>query len=82
MWIPVKIKLVNFQTHVETEYEFQQGKVTLFQGVNYDNKLRSNGSGKSTILEAVSYANFCSTIFKSVVSKTIIDNRSYTYSFG
>lgn len=71
MWIPVKIKLVNFQTHVETEYEFQQGKVTLFQGVNYDNKLRSNGSGKSTILEAVSYALLGSALKKTVDSDLI-----------
>jgi chromosome segregation ATPase len=65
MWIPISIRLINFQTHVDTEYFFQQGKVTLFQGINYDMKLRSNGSGKSTILEAVSYAILGSALKKT-----------------
>jgi DNA repair protein SbcC/Rad50 len=71
MWVPRKLQLVNFQTHVNTEYEFKKGKVTLFQGLNYDNNLRSNGSGKSTILEGISYAVLGSGLKKGVDSDLI-----------
>lgn len=55
MWRPVKITLENFMTHSHTEFIFPQNIVTLIQGINYDNKLRSNGSGKSSIVEATAY---------------------------
>jgi len=57
MWQPNKIILHNLMTHVETEYEFQKNRCVMIFGRNLtDAGTDSNGTGKSTILEAISIA--------------------------
>jgi exonuclease SbcC len=56
MWKLEKIKIENFISHKETEINFNIGATTLVQGENLDDDgQESNGSGKSVILEAISY---------------------------
>ncbi len=57
MWSPVSITLKNIMTHSDTTFRFVSGRVVMIKGVNkYDDKPKSNGSGKSAIIEAVSIA--------------------------
>jgi exonuclease SbcC len=52
MWLPKKLTLVNFISHLKTEFEFKQNATTMIQGVNLDDDCQeSNGSGKSGIIE-------------------------------
>lgn len=51
MWTPVRLYLKNFVSHEQTIYEFAAGKSTLIQGLNLDDDNRSNGSGKSGLIE-------------------------------
>lgn len=55
MWILKSIKATNIQTIKEVDYTLEQGVTTLLFGQNNDNPTqKSNGSGKSAILEAIS----------------------------
>ena len=63
MWRPIKIKIENVLSHVDTEYTFNLGVCTVIYGQNLtDNGASSNGSGKSTIFEAISLALFGKTL--------------------
>ena len=57
MWKPEKIYFTNLISHTETPYTFLKNRMSLFYGFNYDDEgFDSNGSGKSTVIEAVSLA--------------------------
>lgn len=57
MWCPISIKFTNLFSHVESEHVFKQNKTTVIFGENKTDKgMQNNGSGKSTILEAICLA--------------------------
>lgn len=57
MWYPRKLKIERFISHLDSEYEFQNGKAVLIVGENLDDDSQSsNGSGKSAIIEAIIFA--------------------------
>lgn len=57
MWYPISIKLTNFGSHKETSYLFINDETTMVYGKNLqDEGADSNGSGKSTIIRAISIA--------------------------
>jgi len=54
MWHPVEIIIKRFKSHIDTKYTFINGETVLIYGDNLDDPgSDSNGSGKSTILEAI-----------------------------
>ena len=56
MWSPVSLRLVNFRSFRDDTLNFERG-ATLVQGVNnYDDGSVSNGSGKSSLREAMCFA--------------------------
>lgn len=56
MYIPIKLKLVNFRSISEETLTFKNGETYLLQGVNNtDEGSKSNGSGKSSFREALSF---------------------------
>ena len=55
MWQPIKLTLENFRSFKECIYDFKKGAY-LVQGVNnYDEGASSNGSGKSSLREALCF---------------------------
>ncbi len=57
MWIPIDIRFKNLFSHIDTKYVFKTGELDLLLGRNVDNVgANSNGSGKSTIIEAITLA--------------------------
>ena len=50
------IRFKNFNTHIDSGYIFPKNGSVMISGVNVDKDGRSNGSGKSTIAEAISVA--------------------------
>lgn len=53
MWMPVKLLLNNFKSFKNQEFEFKRGAF-LIQGINNtDDGAKSNGSGKSSLREAL-----------------------------
>lgn len=80
MWIPKKLIIRNFGTHIETIHEFSKGKTTLIQGLNLDDpEQESNGSGKSFIKEAIEYLIIGSSSRKTTDKKLV--RRGETESF-
>jgi DNA repair exonuclease SbcCD ATPase subunit len=54
MYNPLTIRFRNLFSHKETEYSFDNGRITLIHGENLDVKgSNSNGGGKSTVIEAI-----------------------------
>lgn len=76
------IKIANFMSFEEVEYNFSDKGLVLVSGKNLDNsdKERSNGSGKSTLLEALFWCLFGQTTKKiksdDVVNRTVGANTS------
>lgn len=57
MYIPKRIRAINFQSFQELDYTFQQGKAIPIEGANLtDEGQESNGSGKSGFGEILYYA--------------------------
>ena len=57
MYTPIHISASNFRSFKELEFEFCTGQTTLIQGKNLtDDGCKSNGSGKSSLFEAVYFA--------------------------
>jgi exonuclease SbcC len=55
MWYPVSLKIVNIFSHEKTYFEFHNNSTTIINGVNNtDDGVRSNGSGKTSILDCIS----------------------------
>lgn len=57
MWSPDKLHIENLQSHSDTTFVFKKGRVVMIKGVNkYDKVPKSNGSGKSVLIEGLSIA--------------------------
>ena len=55
--IPVYLRLTNFMSHVNSEIKFDElDSVTLIMGMREDNDKLSNGSGKSSLFDAITWA--------------------------
>ena len=56
MWTPVSLKVTNFRSVVEENFEFNNQVTELLQGINKtDEGFESNGSGKSSFRESLAY---------------------------
>jgi len=78
MWIPKKLKIKNFRSIIDDEFNFNNGKTYLLQGVNMtDEGFESNGSGKSSYREALSYV-LGLPIFAATLVDIINDNAEET----
>jgi len=65
MWTPTRLKLTNFISHRNSEFVPEKGKATMIFGVNLTDKgQKSNGAGKSAILEGLSVAILNSSLRK------------------
>jgi len=54
-----KLKLINFLSHENSEIDFDEvGKVSLIIGKHGNNPEKSNGAGKSSLIEGILYAIF------------------------
>lgn len=69
---PIRLYLKNFCTHAETEFSFNDFSSALIIGKVKNNDRFSNGSGKSTIFNAIEYVFFNEIHFSSL-SKVIRD---------
>lgn len=75
MWEIKKLELENFLSHKKTIFEFKNGLNMIF-GTIANETDRSNGSGKSTILEGIIFAIF-GTPFRDVKNEELVmDGRS------
>lgn len=74
MFIPKYIHLTNFISFKEQKFEFRNGEAILIQGKNCDDSSqKGNGSGKSSLIEAVAVA-FSGSSIRDVVAKDLIYN--------
>ncbi len=76
MWIPDYVILKNLQTHEDTKFVFQRGETVMIEGKNEfvsDNQ-KSNGSGKSGIIEAVALAFLGEPVRKVRLQELVRDN--------
>jgi DNA repair exonuclease SbcCD ATPase subunit len=72
MYTPSKLIAKNFLSFKELEYDFQQKKAVLIQGINLTDKgSKSNGSGKSSLQEMIYYAYIGDTS-RSISTKKLI----------
>ena len=78
MWTPVRLRMTNFMSYKEFDYEFLKSKTTLIYGVNIDEPgADSNGSGKSTIVKGVTIS-LLDLPDKSIVKEDyIMDGEDY-----
>ncbi len=75
MWTIDSIKVTNFFSYKELEYKLINNQLTMIFGINADiSKKKSNGSGKSTILDSISFALTGDTLKKLKTIKKIINN--------
>lgn len=74
MWIPEEIAIKGFLVFREKQvYKFNQGVCTLIQGINEsDEGAESNGSGKSSLLQAISFL-IRGTSIRDVLDKELIN---------
>lgn len=78
MWYPRKLKIEKFISHLNSEYEFQNGKAILIVGENQDDDSQSsNGSGKSALIEAIIFA-LTGDSFRKVRANDLIMNNERT----
>jgi exonuclease SbcC len=70
MWEIKKLELTNFLSHKKTFFEFEKGLNMIF-GTIANNTDKSNGSGKSTILEGIIFAIF-GTPFRDVKNEELV----------
>lgn len=74
MWYLQKIKATNICAFEELEYKLEQGKTTLVFGNNMDDDSQnSNGSGKSSLIEAIAIAITGETLRKVNMDEIIND---------
>ncbi len=74
MWRPEILRLVNFMSHKESEFKFQNGVATMISGTNYcDKGTISNGSGKSAILEGICVSLINSSLRKNSAKELVRD---------
>lgn len=74
MWHPIDLHLTNLGTHVSSSFIFNRGRSTFIRGVNLDDEgQKSNGGGKSWVLEGATYATL-GTCIRDVVQVDLINN--------
>ena len=77
MWYPERLKLVNFMSHIDSEFVFERGVATMVYGVNRsDEGAVSNGSGKSAILEGISVVLINASLRKSSAKDLVTDGET------
>lgn len=69
---PLYLSIKNFGNHQETEFSFEDFQSALVIGIIKENERFSNGSGKSTIFNAIEYVLF-NEIHSSSLDKVIRD---------
>lgn len=75
MWQVLNIAAKNFFSYKSFEYKIVNNQLTTVYGINKDAaKKKSNGSGKSTVLDAISFALTGDTLKKLKSIKEIINN--------
>lgn len=72
-----EIKINNFLSFKEAEFDFSNKGLTLITGNNKDNSKRSNGSGKSSIIEALVWGVFGETT-KRLKSDDVINREEFS----
>lgn len=73
MFRPRKIILTNFMGHEQSEFVFREDSAVEVYGVNnYDEGATSNGSGKSSILEAISVGFINASLRKGASAKDLV----------
>jgi len=71
---PIKIRFQNLLSHQDSTYNFLDNKTILVSGVNLDDKgVDSNGSGKSTIIEALAIS-LTGSPFRDIKNSDLISN--------
>lgn len=74
MWTITQITIKNLFSHQDTTLDFNNNKATLLYGVNKtDRGSKSNGSGKSSVLECISLA-LTGDLLRDVSRKEVIRN--------
>lgn len=72
MFVPLTLNLFNFLSHKDTKYVFQNGRPVLFVGENLDDpSQKGNGSGKSSLIEAIHFVLFGSPLRKVNLAELI-----------
>ncbi len=66
--LPIRLIIENYQIHKKSEIDFTKFDSALIIGTKKNNDAKSNGVGKSTILDAIEYAMF------GTHQKRILDN--------
>ena len=65
MYQPISLELINFGSHKQTTFNFKEHETVLLTGINEsDDGQKSNGSGKSFIIEGLSFALLGSSLRK------------------
>lgn len=73
---PVKIRFQNLLSHKDSEYIFLDDKTLVVSGVNEDDRgVESNGSGKSTIIEALAIA-LTGSPFRDIKNSELVRNEA------
>ena len=73
MWTPKKIVLKNFMSHESTEFEFVNKRAVMVFGENLTDKgQKSNGSGKSALIEAISLLLIGTPLRNDVSTKELV----------
>jgi len=74
MWFLDKLTIQNFISHSDSTFEFKTGKTVLIQGNNVtDSEQDSNGSGKSSVIDAICYC-LTGDWFRNAEQKDLIQN--------
>ena len=72
MYQPITLELINFGSHEQTVYNFPENQTTLLTGINEtDEGQKSNGSGKSFIIEGLAFA-LLGTSLRKVKDKELV----------
>ena len=74
MWRPSSLRLIDFMSYQDETFKFPLGKATMLSGENLtDEGQKSNGSGKSGAIEAITIS-LLSTTLRGVSVKDLIRN--------
>jgi exonuclease SbcC len=80
--IPKSLKIQNFLSHDVSEIDFDKFDVALILGTYNDESDQSNGAGKSTIFEAISWALFGKSRHKKIDGVVKWDRRACRVEFS